>query len=93
MTNFSEKLNLEELLYKDTYNFIRGFINGRKLKHLPKALSLAKQVHNGQYRKGTVMVNGEECRLPYFVHVLKVTSFLISLDLPMSNEELDILHF
>ena len=54
-------------------------------------LPIARKIHNGQYRKGVVVINDGEHRLPYVLHVLKVCSTLISLDLPMSDYELDIL--
>lgn len=81
----------EKFLYNDTYMFIKGFAFGRNLKYALKALPLARKVHNGQYRKGTFLLNGKEYRLPYLLHVLKVASTLISLDLEMNNAELDIL--
>lgn len=81
----------EEFLYNKTYLFVKGFATGRNLKYTLKALPFARKIHNGQYRKGTVIVDGKEYRLPYVLHVLKVASTLISLPLPLENEELDIL--
>lgn len=80
----------EEHLYQKTYCFISGFAAGRNLIYTSKALPLARKMHNGQYRKGLVEVNGELVRLPYLMHVLKVCSTLISLNLPIPDEELDI---
>ena len=92
MTPIIESYNVEEeFLYNKTYLFIKGFCVGRHLKYSLKALPLARQVHNGQYRKGTFLINEKEYSLPYLLHVLKVASTLISLDLQMSDEELDIL--
>jgi GTP pyrophosphokinase len=82
----------EEYLYKDTYLFIKGYATGRKFKYTLKALPLARKVHNGEYRKGLVEFDGKKVQLPYLLHCLKVCSTLISLDLPMSDEELDILY-
>ena len=65
---------------------------GRNFVNTLKALPLARRVHNGQYRKGTVVKNGQEVKLPYITHVLKVCSTLISLNLPLSDYELDILY-
>lgn len=86
----------EEFLYNKTYLFIKGYAIGRNLNYTLKALPLARKVHDGQYRHGIVKVktlegNVIEQRLPYLLHVLKVASTLISLSLPLSNEELDIL--
>lgn len=85
-----ESFNVEEsFLYDSTYLFIKGYATGMCLTQTLKALPLARRFHNGQYRKGTVVVNGQEYRLPYVLHVLKVCSTLISLHLPISTSELD----
>jgi GTP pyrophosphokinase len=81
----------EEYLYNKTYLFIAGFAAGRNFKYTPKALPLARKLHDGQHRKGMVEVNGQMVHLPYVLHVLKVCDTLISLNIPMSNEDLDIL--
>lgn len=81
----------EEFLYSKTYLFIKGFAIGRNLKYTLKALPFARKIHNGQYRKGIVTIDGKEYRLPYVLHVLKVASTLISLSLPLDNDELDML--
>ena len=87
-----ESYNLEdEPLYNKSYLFIKGFATGRRLPNTLKALPLARKFHNGQYRKGTAIVDGKEARLPYVLHVLKVCSTLISLDLLLDTKELDIL--
>ena len=82
----------EEYLYQKQYYFIKGLATGRKFKYTLKALPLARKIHDGQYRKGLVEVNGKEVQLPYILHPLKVCSTLIALDLPMSDEDLDILY-
>ena len=81
----------EEYLYNKQYLFIKGFATGRELVYTLKALPLARKLHDGQYRKGIIVVDGKEVKLPYVLHVLKVCSTLISLELPMYDEELDIL--
>lgn len=82
----------EEHLYNRTYLFIKGFATGRNFKYTLKALPLARKMHNNQYRKGLVEVNGEFVQLPYLLHCLKVCSTLMSLNIPMTDEELDILY-
>lgn len=82
----------EEYLYIKPYLFIKGFATCGNYKYTLKALPLARKIHNGQYRKGFVEIDGKQCRLPYFLHCLKVCSTLISLNLPLLPEELDILY-
>lgn len=54
--------------YIKSYMFIRGYAVGKNLKQTMMALSLARQLHDGQYRK-----DGS----PYISHPLKVCSTLI----------------
>lgn len=82
----------EEYLYNKTYLFIKGYAVGRKFQNTLKALPLARKIHNNQYRKGLVEVDGKIVHLPYILHCLKVCSTLIALDLPLDDEELDILY-
>lgn len=82
----------EEYLYSKTYLFIKGYASGRNFKYTLKALPLARQLHNNQYRKGVVEVDGKLVRLPYLFHCLKVCCTLMALNIPMTNEELDILY-
>ena len=88
-----ESYNLEEeYLYSKTYLFIKGYATGRNFKYTLKALPLARKMHDGQHRKGLVEVNGKMVQLPYLCHCLKVCSTLMSLDIHMTDEELDILY-
>ena len=82
----------EEYLYVKPYTFIQGFAMAKGYSNTLKALPLARRMHNGQYRKGTVNVDGNEVRLPYVLHVLKVCTTLMNLDLPLTDEELDVLY-
>lgn len=59
----------ELIQYIKSYMFIKGFAVGKGLKQTMVALSLARQLHEGQYRK-----DGS----PYISHPLKVCSTLIS---------------
>ena len=93
MVQIIESYNVdEEYLYNKPYLFIKGVATGRCFLNTMKALPLARKMHNGQYRKGTTVIDGKEVRLPYVLHVLKVCSTLISLNLPLSNDQLDILY-
>lgn len=85
--NFSE-----EYLYTKPYLFIKGFATKGNYKNTLKALPLARKIHDGQHRKGTVIVDGKEVSIPYVLHCLKVCSTLMSLNLPMNDKELDILY-
>lgn len=92
MTQIVENYNIEEkYLYNKPYLYIKGYATAKNMTNTLKALPLARRLHNGQYRKGKVIINGNECRLPYVLHVLKVCSTLFSLNLPMSDDELDIM--
>ena len=82
----------EEFLYSKTYLFCKGYAHGMYLPYFLKALPLARRLHNGQYRKGEVTLkDGSKHKLPYILHPLKVCSTLISLNLPLSREDWDIL--
>lgn len=82
----------EEYLYNKTYIFIKGYASGRNFVNTLKALPLVRKLHDGQYRNGTVLIDGKEVKLPYVLHVLKVCSTLMSLNLPLNDDELDILY-
>lgn len=83
----------DEFLYNKVYLFIKGYAVAKGLKYTLRALPLAREIHNGQYRKGTVNIKGIDYKLPYILHCLKVCSTLISLDLPLTDDELDLLLF
>ncbi|WP_448864102.1 HD domain-containing protein [Dorea sp.] len=55
--------------YIKSYMFIKGFAVAKNLNQTLISLSLARRLHEGQYRKDG---------LPYFVHPLKVCSTLIN---------------
>ncbi len=90
MQKIVESFNVDEaFLYDKTYLFIKGYATALKLTQTLRALPLARKFHNGQYRKGEVIIDGQSYRLPYVLHVLKVCSTLISLRLPIRTDELD----
>ena len=85
-----ESYNVDEaFLYDKTYLFIKGYASALNLTQTLRALPLARRFHNNQYRKGEIEIEGIKYRLPYVLHVLKVCSTLISLNLPLTNCELD----
>lgn len=55
--------------YIKSFMFIKGYAVAKHLKQTNVALSLARRLHEGQYRKDGI---------PYFQHPLKVCSTLIS---------------
>ena len=89
----------ESFLYDKTYIFIKGYATAFKLNYTLRALPLARKFHDGQYRKGEVIIDGKSYKLPYVLHVLKVCSTLLNIcdgivDKPESNftrKDLDIL--
>lgn len=81
----------EEYLYSDSYCFIKGVATGRNFSNTLRALPLVRKLHDGQYRNGYTKVNGKDVRVPYVLHVLKVCSTLMSLNLPLTDEQLDTL--
>lgn len=87
-----DSFNVQEAwLYDKTYLFIKGYATAMKLNMTLRALPLARKFHNGQYRKGEVIINGKAYQLPYVLHVLKVCSTLISLRMQLHTDELDTL--
>ena len=90
MQKIVESFNVKEsFLYSKKYIFIKGYANALRLPQTLRALPLVRKFHNGQYRKGEVIIDGQSWRLPYVLHVLKVCSTLISLRLPLKSYELD----
>lgn len=96
--NIIESFNKdEEFMYVKPYLFIKGYATGLGLTATLKALPLARQLHNGQYRRDKKIINGKEYQTPYVLHILKVCSTLISVvgeklsDTPEHRAELDIL--
>lgn len=81
----------ERILYAKPYNFIKGYCTALEYKNALKALPLCTMVHNGQYRRTTVDFMDTKYREPYCTHCLRVTSSLISLNLPLKHEELDVM--
>lgn len=56
--------------YIASYMFVKGYAVGKNLRQTLLALSVARRLHENQYRKGE--------KLPYIVHPIKVCTTLIS---------------
>ena len=57
------------------YTYLKGYAHGKGYEDLKRALVLARELHEGQYRKAS---KGEE-KLPYITHPIRVASHLMSL--------------
>ena len=62
----------EEYLYNKTYIFIKGYASGRNFVNTLKALPLFRKLHDGQYRNGTVLIDGKEVKTKTTVDEKKV---------------------
>lgn len=86
-----EIFNEEQLFFNGTYLFVRDYATKKNCNLTLKALPLARQLHQGQYRKGRLQIGDKDYKLPYVSHVLKVCTTLMALDLPFEETELDLL--
>ena len=82
----------EDLVFIKTFYYIKGFATARNYLNTLRALPLVRRIHEGQYRKGMIYVNGQERKIPYITHVLRVCASLMALDLPLTDEEHDTLY-
>lgn len=73
------------------YEYIEYYAMRNQLLYTAVALHLARGLHNGDHRKSTLMKDDITYRLPYVIHPLQVCRMLIDLQLPISDEEKDIL--
>lgn len=78
-------------LIQQPYEYIEYYAVEQRLYNTAIALSLARGLHNGTYRKFGVVKDGETHRLPYFIHCLLVCRMLLDIHVPLSNDEKDIL--
>ncbi|MDO4490319.1 MAG: hypothetical protein Q4B85_04570 [Lachnospiraceae bacterium] len=82
--------NEEEFwLYERYYDYVKRYAAERKLYATAVALPLVRGLHNGIYRKSSVVKDGISYRLPYVIHCLKVCCTLIDLRLPLEPEDED----
>lgn len=61
--------------WKNCYTFLKGFATGLEYNQLIIAMSIAKEQHDGQFRKQ--LINGE--KIPYISHPVEIVTHLISL--------------
>ena len=73
------------------YEFLEYYSFENRLWNTCIALPLARGLHDGTYRKSTILKNGSTYRLPYVIHCLLVCRMLADLNIPISKEEEDIL--
>lgn len=84
--------NEEEFwMIQAAYEYIDHYATKNRLWNTMLALPLARGLHNGVYRKSSIMKNGVKYRLPYLIHPLSVCRLLIDLQINLSKEEEDIL--
>ncbi len=73
------------------YSYIEFYANENMLYNTAVALPLSRALHDGTYRKATINRGGKSYRLPYVFHCLSVCRMLIDLELPLPEEEIDII--
>ena len=73
------------------YEFLEYYSFENRLWNTCIALPMARGLHDGTYRKSTILKNGSTYRLPYVIHCLLVCRMLADLNIPISKEEEDIL--
>lgn len=73
------------------YEYLEYYSFEHRLWNTCIALPLARGLHDGTYRKSTIVKNGSSYRLPYVIHCLLVCRMLADLSIPITPEEEDIL--
>lgn len=73
------------------YEFLEYHAEKNRLFNTALALPLARGLHDGSYRKNTMIRNGVAQRPPYVIHCLTVCKMLADMWIPISDEERDIL--
>lgn len=81
----------EYWLFQDVYEYIEFYAVEHRLWNTSIALPLSRALHDGSYRKSSYVKDGVKYRLPYFIHPLLVCRMLADLQVPLSNDEEDIL--
>ena len=78
-------------MIESDYEFIEYYAAKNRLLNTAAALPLARGLHDGTYRKSTVIRDDRTCRLPYVIHPIQVCRVLIELNIPLSPHEQDVL--
>jgi hypothetical protein len=73
------------------YRFIDNYIRERDLKYSRKALEISETKLSGLIRKGIEFDREGVLRQSFFQHCLSVTKLLIDLNIPLSDDETDIM--
>lgn len=73
------------------YEYIEHYAVNHQLLNTAIALPLSRGLHNGTHRKSSIVRSGISYKLPYVFHCLIVCRMLVDLNIPLSNEEADIL--
>ena len=78
-------------MIRSPYEYAEYYAAEKRLINTSVALPLARGLHNGVYRKSTLILNGKTYRVPYLIHPLMVARMLIDIQVPLSPEDEDIL--
>ena len=81
----------EYWMVESTYEYIEFYSIKNELKNTLIALQLARGLHNGVYRKSSIIKDGISYRLPYLIHPLMVCRMLVDSHIPLEHDDLDIL--
>ncbi|MBQ0001380.1 MAG: HD domain-containing protein [Clostridiales bacterium] len=73
------------------YEYLEYYAVENELVNMAVALPLARGLHNGTYRKSSIVRDGAVFRLPYVYHCLSVCRMLADMLVPISKEDEDIL--
>ncbi|MDO4617802.1 MAG: hypothetical protein Q4B03_10215 [Lachnospiraceae bacterium] len=84
--SYNEK---EFWLYERYYDYVKRYAAERRLTYTAIALPLVRGLHDGTYRKFSIVKDGVSYRLPYVIHCLKICCTLIDLQVPLEIEDED----
>ncbi|MBQ0004789.1 MAG: HD domain-containing protein [Clostridiales bacterium] len=94
-----ETLDQEALAYNrneywmifSVYEYLEYFSFEHRYWNTCIALPLARGLHDGTYRKSTIIKNGDTYKKPYVIHCLHICRMLANLHMALSDEDKDIL--
>ncbi len=78
-------------MIQSDYESIEYYAAKDRLLNTAVALPLARGLHDGTYRKMTVIRDDVPSRLPYVIHPIQVCRTLMELNIPLPREDRDIL--